>query len=54
MVVIHLDLLMVVTNLSLSLAHGGDKLYRDLLMVVSNLTLRIAHGGDKPYTVNCS
>ena len=57
---------MVVTNLTLSLAHGGYKPYTEtcswwwqtlhwvLLMVVTNLTLRLAHDGNECYSESCS
>ena len=56
---------MMVTNLTLRLAHGGDKLTLRLphggdnsytktySKVVTNLTLRLAHVGDNPYTETC-
>ena len=52
---------MLVTNLTLQLAYGGDKPYTetfpswlrtlqwDLLRLVTNLTLIITHAGDKSY-----
>ena len=61
---LQLDLLMMVTNFTTRLAHGGDELYTescpwwlqtlhwDTLMVVTNLTL--AHDGNERYTKTCS
>ena len=63
---LHRDLLMVVTNLTLRLAHDGNKryietcswwwqtLHQDLLMVVTNLTLRLAHDSNERYIGTCS